>query len=105
MFAYRYCQTTGSRYIYLFNNVWFYSLGYFVVVLLIFVFVVMPLNMQMMFTQESGAAFRDDPKIFKLLENEPLVFVMDVSFFSLNKRIRFDFTCTRVKFSICVPGM
>ena len=85
MFAYRYCQTTGSRYIYLFNNVWFYSLGYFVVVLLIFVSIAVPLNMQIMFTQDAKAAFRDDPKIFKLLENESLVFVMDVSFFLWKK--------------------
>jgi hypothetical protein len=82
MFAYRYCQTTGSRYIHLFNNVRLYSLGYFAYISLIAAFVLVPLRIVEMPTSEAKLAFREDPTISKLIEQEPLVFAFDVSFYS-----------------------
>lgn len=41
--------------------------------------------MQVMFTDDVKAAFRGvDEEVFKLVENEPLVFALHVSFFLLS---------------------
>jgi hypothetical protein len=80
MFAYRYYQTTGSRYIRLFNSVRLYSLGYFVFISYTIVFILVPLNFNGMLTQEAKLAFREDLTISRLIEKEPLVVVFDASF-------------------------
>jgi hypothetical protein len=80
MFIYRYYQTTGSQYIYLFSNAWLYSLGYFSFLSFAFTFCVLSLNMKIIFAQEAKAAFREDPKIAQLIANETLVFSIKVSF-------------------------
>lgn len=80
MFVFRYAQTINSSYLDVLSNFWLYFLGYFVYSLIILFFFVLPFDVQTMFTQETKLSFKGvDEKISKLIENEPLVFSINVS--------------------------
>lgn len=81
MFVFRYVQTTESRYADLLSNFWLYFLGYVLFYVFVYVAILLPMNCQTMFPAEIKAAFREvDPKVYALIENEPLVYGLNVSF-------------------------
>jgi ABC-type multidrug transport system fused ATPase/permease subunit len=79
MFVYRYAQTVEHRLAYVLSNFWYFFFGYLLYSLFMLVVFLLPLNSQVIFTQESRNAFREDQKIYKLISNEPLVFSLNVS--------------------------
>jgi hypothetical protein len=81
LFVFRYAQTTESRYLRLLENMRYYFIGY---LLCTFVFgssFALSLGSHMSFTEEARIAFREDAKITELIQNEPIVFAINVSVF------------------------
>jgi membrane-bound metal-dependent hydrolase YbcI (DUF457 family) len=80
LFVFRYVQTTGHRWLYLFSNMRYYFLGYIAYIFTVIICLLPPLYFQMLFTGEARIAFREDVKISELIKNEPLVFAINVGF-------------------------
>jgi hypothetical protein len=58
----------------------YYFIGYLIFLLIIALGLLLPLSFQVLYTEESRLAFREDAKVSEFIKDKPLVFAVNVIF-------------------------